>query len=132
MPPTRAGGSGRWKISPPASAVGACAAALARLDIRNRYRGSVLGPFWLSLSTAIMVVALGLLYSALFNLPLADYLPFLAVSLIIWGMISQIVGDACTSLTRRRASSARCRCPIRCMRCAASSAMRWSPRIACR
>jgi lipopolysaccharide transport system permease protein len=81
-------GFSRWRLP----------AALARLDIRNRYRGSVLGPFWLSLSTAIMVVALGLLYSALFKLPLADYLPFLAVSLIIWGMISQIVGDACTSL----------------------------------
>ncbi len=79
----------RWRL----------AAALAGLDIRNRYRGSVLGPFWLSLSTAIMVVALGILYSALFKLPLADYLPFLAVSLIIWNLISQIVTDACTSLT---------------------------------
>jgi lipopolysaccharide transport system permease protein len=73
-------------------------AALARLDIRNRYRGSVLGPFWLSLSTAVMVGSLGLLYSALFRLELADYLPFLAVSLIVWNLISQIVGDACTSL----------------------------------
>ncbi|MCO6418726.1 ABC transporter permease [Siccirubricoccus sp. KC 17139] len=74
-------------------------AALARLDIRNRYRGSVLGPFWLTLSTAVMVVGLGILYSSLFKLPLADYLPFLAVSLIVWNMISQIVADACTSLT---------------------------------
>jgi len=73
-------------------------AALARLDIKNRYRGSVLGPFWLSLSTAIMVVALGILYSALFKLELADYLPFLAVSLIIWNLIATIIGDACTSL----------------------------------
>ena len=82
-------GFARWRL----------AAALARLDIRNRYRGSVLGPFWLSLSTAIMVVALGLLYSTLFKLPLADYLPFLAVSLIIWNLVAQVAGDACTSLT---------------------------------
>jgi lipopolysaccharide transport system permease protein len=74
-------------------------AALARLDIRNRYRGSVLGPFWLTLSTAVMVFGLGFLYSSLFKLPLADYLPFIAVSLIVWGMISQVVADACTSLT---------------------------------
>ncbi len=74
----------RWRL----------AAALARLDIRNRYRGSVLGPFWLTLSTAIMVVGLGLLYSTLFKLPLADYLPFLAVSLLVWTTISQIVTDA--------------------------------------
>ena len=74
-------------------------AALARLDIQNRYRGSVLGPFWLTLSTAVMVVGLGLLYSSLFKMALRDYLPFIAVSLIVWTMISQIVTDACTSLT---------------------------------
>ncbi|TCZ66149.1 ABC transporter permease [Roseicella aquatilis] len=73
--------------------------ALARLDIRNRYRGSVLGPFWLTLSTAVMVVGLGLLYSSLFKMELSQYLPFIAVSLIIWNLISQVVGDACTSLT---------------------------------
>ena len=74
-------------------------AALARLDIRNRYRGSVLGPFWLTLSTAVMVVGLGLLYSSLFKMELAGYLPFIAVSLIVWNMIAQTVTDACTSLT---------------------------------
>jgi lipopolysaccharide transport system permease protein len=74
------------------------AVALARLDIRNRYRGSVLGPFWLTLSTAIMVTGIGILYSALFRLELRDYLPFLAVSLIIWGMLNQTVQDACNSL----------------------------------
>jgi lipopolysaccharide transport system permease protein len=73
-------------------------AALARLDIKNRYRGSVLGPFWLSLSTAVMILALGILYAALFKLSVAEYLPFLAVSLIVWNLIAQIVGDACTSL----------------------------------
>ena len=78
----------RWRL----------AAALARLDIRNRYRGSVLGPFWLTVSTAIMVVGLGLLYSTLFKLPLASYLPFLAVSLLVWTTINQIVTDACSSL----------------------------------
>lgn len=74
------------------------AAALARLDIRNRYRGSVLGPFWLTVSTAVMVIGLGLLYSTLFKLPLASYLPFLAVSLLVWTTINQIVMDACSSL----------------------------------
>ena len=82
-------GFSRWRL----------AGALARLDIRNRYRGSVLGPFWLTLSTAIMVGALGVLYAKLFTLDVAEYLPFLAVSLIVWNTINQIVTDACTSLT---------------------------------
>lgn len=73
------------------------AKALARLDLRNRYRGSVLGPFWLTISTAVMIVGIGLLYSTLFNLRLKEYLPFLAVSLLVWNLIAQTVTDACTS-----------------------------------
>jgi lipopolysaccharide transport system permease protein len=74
-------------------------AALAWLDLRNRYRGSVLGPFWMTLSTGAMVLGLGLLYASLFKQPFEKFLPFVAVSLIIWNMIAQTVTDACTSLT---------------------------------
>ncbi len=48
--------------------------ALGWLDIRLRYRGSMLGPFWLTISTGVMVVALGFLYSALFKIDLREYL----------------------------------------------------------
>lgn len=82
-----AGGLARWRL----------AMALARLDIRNRYRGSVLGPFWMTASTAIMVVGIGLLYSTLFKMSLAEYLPWLVVSLVVWTTISQTVSDACQS-----------------------------------
>ncbi len=78
----------RWRL----------AAALAWLDIRNRYRGSVLGPFWLTLSTGLMLAGLGILYSALFHETLVSYLPFLSVSIIVWNLISQVVTDASTSL----------------------------------
>src|SRR5213080_4845234 len=36
-------------------------------DILQRYRRSVLGPFWLTASMAIMVISLGVLYAELFN-----------------------------------------------------------------
>ena len=36
-------------------------------DIKQRYRRSVLGPFWFTLSTAIMVGVLGALYSSILN-----------------------------------------------------------------
>ena len=64
-------------------------------DIRQRYRRSLLGPFWLTLSMAIMVGALSLLYGALFSLSLNDYLPFLCLGFIVWGLISGIVTDGC-------------------------------------
>jgi lipopolysaccharide transport system permease protein len=73
--------------------------ALGWLDIRLRYRGSILGPFWLTLSTAIMVGALGFLYSALFHTDIHDYLPFLALSQVLWSFLSTLVGDACTCFT---------------------------------
>lgn len=73
--------------------------ALARLDLRNRYRGSVLGPLWMSLSTLVMLGGLGLLYGTLFKLDLANYLPHLAVSLIIWQWISTFIIEACVTLT---------------------------------
>jgi lipopolysaccharide transport system permease protein len=79
----------RWRL----------AAALAWLDIRNRYRGSVLGPIWLTMSTAATFAALGLLYSTLFKIDLHDYMPFLAASLILWNMIAQIVGEGCTAFS---------------------------------
>ena len=72
------------------------ALTLGWFDIRLRYRGSVLGPFWLTLSTAVMVVALGVLYSTLFKMELHDYLPYLAISLVLWNTLGGIVAEACT------------------------------------
>jgi lipopolysaccharide transport system permease protein len=75
------------------------ALALARLDLRNRYRGSVLGPLWMSLSTLIMLIGLGLLYGALFKFKLSNYLPHLAVSLIVWQWMAGFINDSCVTLT---------------------------------
>jgi len=73
--------------------------SLGWLDIRLRYRGSILGPFWLTLSTAIMVAALGFLYAELFHTDIHAYLPYLALSSVLWGFIAAIVGEACTCFT---------------------------------
>ena len=72
------------------------ALTLGWFDIRLRYRGSMLGPFWLTLSTAVMVVALGILYSALFKMEIHEYLPYLALSLVLWNTLNGIVAEACT------------------------------------
>ncbi|ADC63872.1 ABC transporter permease [Allochromatium vinosum] len=66
-------------------------------DVRQRYRRSKLGPFWITLSMAIMVLALGLLYGQIFGQDLHDYLPFLAAGFVIWGLIASLVNDGCQS-----------------------------------
>ena len=73
---------------------------LGWLDIRLRYRGSLLGPFWLTLSTAIMVGSLGFLYATLFHMDLHEYLPFIALSQVLWGFIGGMIGDGCTCFTQ--------------------------------
>ena len=66
-------------------------------DIRRRYRRSVLGPFWLTISMGVLVAALGTLYGALFNVRLADYVPHLAVGFIVWTLISGLITEGCTA-----------------------------------
>ena len=75
--------------------------SLGWLDIKLRYRGSALGPLWLTLSSAAMVGSMGWIYSMLFHLVLRDYLPFLAVSLVLWQAgIGAVAGDACNSFLK--------------------------------
>jgi len=66
-------------------------------DIRQRYRRSVLGPFWITLSTAIFISFLGLIYSRLFGIDVATYLPYLAIGYIIWIFISSTTTECCSA-----------------------------------
>jgi ABC-2 type transport system permease protein len=66
-------------------------------DIKQRYRRSVLGPFWFTLSTLIMVVVLGLLYSQLLNQEISTYLPYLAVGLVVWQYLASAVNEGCAA-----------------------------------
>ena len=67
--------------------------ALALQDIRLRYRGSVLGPFWLTVSTAITVGAMGFLYAKLFGADPAVYVPYLTVGLVAWQFVSFLINE---------------------------------------
>ena len=62
-------------------------------DIKQRYRRSTLGPLWITIATGVMAAALGLLYSILFQIPLAEFLPHVTVGLILWGFISGCIKD---------------------------------------
>lgn len=69
---------------------------LAKSDIRQRYRRSTLGPFWITISTAVMVACIGLIFGRLFKSPMQEFLPFITAGLIIWGFISSTVSEATT------------------------------------
>lgn len=62
-------------------------------DIKQGYRRSVIGPFWITISLGVQALGMGLLYAALFDQPIAFFLPYLAVGLIIWQFIASCIND---------------------------------------
>lgn len=72
---------------------------LAYQDIKLKYRRSILGPFWLTISMAITVYSMGYLYSHLFHTPLTQYYPFLVAGMLSWALISTIVTELTDSFT---------------------------------
>jgi ABC-type polysaccharide/polyol phosphate export permease len=69
--------------------------ALALQDMKIRYRGSLLGPFWVTISTLVMVVAMGLIYAHLFHTTAVTYMPYLGLGLIVWQLISSLITESC-------------------------------------
>jgi ABC-2 type transport system permease protein/lipopolysaccharide transport system permease protein len=64
-------------------------------EIRQHYHRSIIGPFWLTLSMAIMIAGLGVVYAKLWQTPVQAYLPHLAIGLVFWSLISAILLDGC-------------------------------------
>jgi ABC-2 type transport system permease protein len=57
-------------------------------DIKQRYRRSVLGPLWISITMAVVATAMGILYGALFGEDIRTFLPYVATGLLIWYFIN--------------------------------------------
>jgi ABC-2 type transport system permease protein len=62
-------------------------------DIRQRYRRSILGPIWITISMAVTAVALGVLYAGLFGNDLSVQLPYILVGFIVWAFISGCIAE---------------------------------------
>jgi len=70
---------------------------LARQEIRQRYRRSMLGPFWLTISMAVQMVTMGVVVTILFGQSFGRFLPYVCVGLIFWTMITGIVSEGATA-----------------------------------
>ncbi len=69
--------------------------SLAWHDVASRYRGSVLGPFWITLSMGLMVLGIGFLYASLFDLPLHQFLPYVALGIVFFGVLTGTINEGC-------------------------------------
>lgn len=68
---------------------------LAWEDVRQAYRRSAIGPFWLTIGMAVQIVTMGLIFGLIFKIEIREYLPYLASSIIFWGLISSTVNEGC-------------------------------------
>lgn len=66
------------------------------LDIRQRYRRSLFGPLWVTLTMGISILATGLVYAYLFKQDIKVYLPYVATGFVVWTLISGYIGEACS------------------------------------
>lgn len=71
---------------------------LGWLDVKRRYRRTLLGPFWTSISLAVYVIAVGFVGAGLWHQDIEEYLPFLISGMVAWLLVSTIITEACTLL----------------------------------
>ncbi len=87
---------GHWPASRAIWSTGSAAELWLHLgwqDIKQRYRRSVLRPFWITITTGTTAVAMGGLYSKLFRLELSEHLPYVTLRLIVWNLINAAILD---------------------------------------
>jgi ABC-type polysaccharide/polyol phosphate export permease len=63
-------------------------------ELRRRYARSRLGQFWLVASTGVMILILGVVWSMLWKTPVAYMMPYIAISLVLWSLITGTLGEA--------------------------------------
>jgi ABC-type polysaccharide/polyol phosphate export permease len=71
-------------------------------ELRRRYSRSRIGQFWLSLSTGLSTLILGVVWSVLWNVQPGTLLPHLTVSILIWQFMSAVVSEAADVFTSSR------------------------------
>ncbi|MBS0350109.1 MAG: ABC transporter permease [Proteobacteria bacterium] len=67
---------------------------MAGSDIRLRYRGSTLGPIWITISMIIFIGSLSVVYSRLLKQEINYYIPYLTCGLLLWTYISTVITES--------------------------------------
>jgi ABC-type polysaccharide/polyol phosphate export permease len=63
-------------------------------DVKQRYKRSALGPFWITISMSVTIIGQALLFSLLFGQNLATFLPYIAAGQILWALIVSFITDS--------------------------------------
>ena len=67
---------------------------LAVQDLKLSYRRSTLGPFWLTISSAVQIATIGIIFSTIFKSDISIYVPYLATSLLVFTFITSFLNES--------------------------------------
>ncbi len=74
--------------------------SLAWHDVVSRYRGSILGPLWITLSMGLMVLGIGFLWGELFRVSVRDFIPFVALGIVFFGTVTGTINEGCETFVQ--------------------------------
>lgn len=71
---------------------------LALSDVRLKYRRTAIGPFWITLSTGLLIVAISLVFSGLLGRTFSEFVPYGAAGIISWYYIASGMSEGCVAI----------------------------------
>lgn len=72
-------------------------------DVRLRYKRSIIGPFWISLTMLATILGIGLLYSMIFKQEFVPFLTFFACGLLAWNFLASLFIEGCGAVAEAEA-----------------------------
>src|SRR5262245_32423277 len=85
---------------------------LGWMEIKQRYRRSMIGPCWLTISYGAMVAAMGPLYGRLFQQDPAVYFAYFAIGFVVWLLIQNLLIDGCNAFIAAEGMLKQTRLPL--------------------
>ncbi|MCB1509492.1 MAG: ABC transporter permease [Hyphomicrobiaceae bacterium] len=83
---------------------------LGYIELKRRYRRTILGPFWAAGHIALYVVCVGFIFSSVLATDRATYIPYLATSFVAWMLVYNTLQESSGAFVS--ASSLRQQIPV--------------------
>ena len=62
-------------------------------DVRLKFRRSSIGPAWIFVNLAVMVLSIGFIYANLLGQPAREFIPYLTIGMILWTYLTNSIVD---------------------------------------
>jgi ABC-type polysaccharide/polyol phosphate export permease len=72
---------------------------LALNDVRLKFRRSVIGPFWITITMAVMITTMSVVFSVLFKQDIRKTIPFVTVGIIFWGFLTTTINEGAVAFS---------------------------------